>query len=173
MPQTSLESTYLQQLPRLYSVAVALLQNVEDAEDAVQDTYVRLWQRADRGFEVTDVERGEAYLFTTLRNLCYDRLRERQLRGGELQAAELTDDAAELAEDLPSDQPSSQPSFWNRLLARLQPKAARIFRLRHLGELSTHDIAQLTGETESNVRSTLSRARQQLKAEYRRALNDE
>lgn len=164
----TLRETYLKQLPRLYSVAVTLLQNVEDAEDAVQDTYVRLWQRADRGFEVTDVERGEAYLFTTLRHLCYDRLKERGRQQDEVEADEVADDLIETDDD----QPSSHPSFWNCLLARLQPKAARIVRLRHLGELSTRDIAQLTGETESNVRSTLSRARQQLKAEYRRALNE-
>ena len=53
-----------------------------------------------------------------------------------------------------------------RLLARLSPRSRRVIALRHVGECSFHDMAEITGETEVNLRMILSRARRQLRAAY-------
>ena len=45
MNTQSFEQKYLQLTPRLYSVAFSVLGNAEDAEDAVQDTFARLWEK--------------------------------------------------------------------------------------------------------------------------------
>lgn len=44
MNTQSFEQKYLQLTPRLYSVAFSVLDNAEDAEDAVQETFARLWK---------------------------------------------------------------------------------------------------------------------------------
>ena len=59
--------------------------------------------------------------------------------------------------------------FAGRLLRGLTAKARRVVVLRHLGEYSNREVAELTGETEEAVRQQLSRARRQM----RRMLDDE
>lgn len=158
------QERYLPLSSRLFSIAMAILGNAEDAEDAVQDTYLRLWERADR---LGDVEQGEAYLSTMVRNVCLNKLRARRHETDVDETTELADNAATTAQE--QLEKADDRSFWSKLLDHLSPRARRLVALRHVGEYSTHDIAQLTGDTEVNVRVALSRARRQLKEEYLRA----
>lgn len=149
---------YLRQARRLYSVAYHILGNAEDAEDAVHDAYIRLWERAER---LPDVQSAEAFFATAVRNVCLNTLRGRH--------GQVALDAAGEVPDAPQAEPADR-SLWRRVLAGLSPKARRIVTLRHLGEYATRDIALLTGETETNVRSILSRSRTTMRDAYRDAI---
>lgn len=165
MSPHAFQEQYLTLATRLYGVAFAILGNAQDAEDAVQDAYIRLWKCIDR---LDDVRSSEAFFVTTVRNVCLNSLRGRSRETD----FEGIDDVADTPARDPADETESH-SFWQRALGHLAPKARRIVTLRHIGEYSTHDIADITGETETNVRSTLSRARRQLREEYQRELAQE
>lgn len=152
--QTFLDK-YNRLLPQLYRVAFALVGNREDAEDAVQDAFMKVWEHQERLEQVANVE---AYFVTSVRHVCLNQLRARH--------EEMDVDAQYALPD--ENDRTGHVSIGRSVVARLfdllSPKARRIMVLRHIGEYSTRDIARITGETESNVRSTLSRARQQLRA---------
>lgn len=152
-PQTFYDK-YTSLMPQLYRTAYAIVGNRQDAEDAVQDTFVRMWEHRK---QLEGVERPEAYFLMAVRNVCLNMLRARH-EEIEVESQYALPDTADR-----TGQPPEGRSFIARLFSRLAPKARRIMTLRHVGEYSTRDIARLTGETESNVRSTLSRARQQLR----------
>lgn len=156
MNTQSFEQKYLQLTPRLYSVAFSVLGNAEDAEDAVQDTFARLWEKRN---ELERMENAEGYFMTTLRHISLNMLRNRHA------AADITE-----AHNAPTDIDAATAQaemehrethgLLKRLLARLSPRS------RHVGECSFHDMAEITGETEVNLRMILSRARRQLRAAY-------
>lgn len=167
MSPQAFQETYLPLTSRIYSIAMAILGNTEDAEDAVQDTFLRLWERADR---LDGVERAEAFLCTTVRNVCLNKIRARRHETDVDEMPDLADPSDRTGQDRLTA--ADDRSFLGRLLGRLSPKARRVVTLRHVGEYATKEIATLTGDTDVNVRATLSRARRQLKEEYLRAMRE-
>lgn len=160
MTTQEIQTRYLPLSRPLFLTALALLGNAQDAEDAVQDTFLKMWQQADR---VAAMERSEAYFGTTLRHICLNMLRSRR-DGPEpediMQEAPPSDDADRRAES------RSERSFIYSLARRLPAKVRRICLLRHVGEYSIEEIAALTAEKPNTVAVTLSRARKELRTQY-------
>lgn len=156
MSSESFQDRYLPLLPQLYRVALSILANVQDAEDAVNDTYLQLDRQRDR---LASMPNAEGYFIVTLRNVCISMLRRRQV----MQDV----DEVDLPDESPDDgERDPKPGLWQKLLGKLTPKAKKIVELRHVAECSMTDIATLTGETEVNVRAILSRSRRKLREEY-------
>ena len=63
---------------KLYRAAFHLMGNAQDAEDMVQEAYLKLWKRMDE--LPTDIANLEAYCVTLVKNICYDALRLRTWR---------------------------------------------------------------------------------------------
>lgn len=139
---------------------MALLGNAQDAEDAVQETYLKMWQMADR---LSEMERDEAYFGTTLRHTCINTLRNRR-DGPELEESMVeappTDHADQAVER------HSERSFLYSLARSLPAKVRRICLLRHVGEYSLEEIASLTNERPNTIAVVLSRARKELRNQY-------
>ncbi|KPP91246.1 MAG: sigma-70 family RNA polymerase sigma factor [Erythrobacter sp.] len=96
----ALEEIYAATHVKLYGICLRILGDRKEAEDALQDVYVNLWQRADR----YDPDRASpiSWLATFARNRAVDRLRVGRVRGGAVgieEAAPLPDEAP-LADDL-------------------------------------------------------------------------
>ena len=72
MPASLFKQLLLPLYPRLQRVALRLLGNTEDAEDMVQEVYMKLWSKRDA---LPDVKEVEAYCVTMTKNMCIDRLR--------------------------------------------------------------------------------------------------
>lgn len=72
-----LTSVFTRLRPRLHSTARRLLESDDDADDAVQEAFCRLWQRRDR---LSGESEAEGVSVTTVRNICIDSLRQRQSR---------------------------------------------------------------------------------------------
>ena len=158
MTQQEFQHKYLPLAPQFYRRALALLGNAQDAEDAVQDTYLKLWNQSGR---LEKMEQPEAFMHTVLRNVCLNMLRNRHITENEL----------DIADKLPEEGDSigriEQQGTLRLLLNSLSPKARCIVTLRHLGDYSFKEMATLTGESESNIRMILSRARRFLREQYR------
>lgn len=91
---SALEEIYSATRVKLFGICLRILGDQKEAEDALQDVYINLWQRADR----YDPERASpiAWLATFARNRAIDRLRTGKVRGGAVpveEAAPLPDEA--------------------------------------------------------------------------------
>ncbi len=78
----------------LYRTAFYILESRDDAMDAVQDIFLKIWQNGD---DLDTVHNPKAYCQTLVRNLCLDRLRSKQMRD-RADLGELLDERAESQE---------------------------------------------------------------------------
>lgn len=152
---------------RLASLAYRLLGSAADAEDAVQDTFLR-WQAADRA----RVEVPEAWLTKVVTNLCLDRLRSAQARHERAAGAWLPEPLLEGDPMLgPADtfeQRESVSLAVLTLLERLSPLERAVYVLREAFSYSHAEIAAILDITQSASQQHAHRARTRVAAERRR-----
>ncbi|MFK4265957.1 sigma-70 family RNA polymerase sigma factor [Streptomyces milbemycinicus] len=156
---------------RLASLAYRLLGSAADAEDAVQDTFLR-WQAADR----ERVEVPEAWLTKVVTNLCLDRLRSAQARHERAAGAWLPEPLLEGDPMLgPADtfeQRESVSLAVLTLMERLSPVERAVYVLREAFSYSHAEIAGILDITESASQQHVHRARIRVAAERRRGEAD-
>ncbi len=141
----------------LYRVAYSVLKNAQDAEDAVQETFLRVLRHRDTLHEVRD---RRVWLVRIVWNIVLDRKRRAKTRPE-------TDDIAELTWVLPAkgmsaEERASAAQHHMQVLSlveRLPAKEREVLLLSAFDELSSVEIAEVLGITESSVRSRLFRAR--------------
>jgi RNA polymerase sigma-70 factor (ECF subfamily) len=152
---------------RLASLAYRLLGSAADAEDAVQDTFLR-WQAADR----ERIEVPEAWLTKVVTNLCLDRLRSAQARHERAAGAWLPEPLLEGDPMLgPADtfeQRESVSLAVLTLMERLSPVERAAYVLREAFSYSHAEIAGILDITESASQQHVHRARRRVTAERRR-----
>ncbi|MFD2512808.1 RNA polymerase sigma factor [Pontibacter locisalis] len=143
---------------KLYRLAVFMLRDKEEAEDLLQDVFLKLWTNKHKLHAYTSVE---AFAMTVTKNLCLDRLktskRKRQvdITGMELgsedatpyQHSELKDSAGKI----------------KGLLAELPEQQKLVLHLRDVEGCSFEEIEQITNLTVNNIRVILSRARKSVR----------
>ena len=141
----------------LYRVAFSVLRNPTDAEDAVQETFLRVLRHRDGLGEVRD---HRVWLIRIVWNIVLDRKRRARTRPE-------TDDVEELARVLPANGLSAEDraaaaqhhAHVLSCVQRLPAKEREVLMLSAFEELSSVEIASVLGITESSVRSRLFRAR--------------
>ena len=130
----------------LYRVALALLGDPGESEDAVQDTFLKCLEKAP-AFESSDHER--AWLLRVTINGCKSRLRSPWRR------------RVPLSDALPAAAPEEREVL--EAVYALPPKDRAAVHLFYYEGYKTAEIAAMTGEAEGTVRSRLSRARGKLR----------
>ena len=141
----------------LYRVAYSVLRNPSDAEDAVQEAFLRVLRHRHT---LTEVRDHRVWLIRIVWNIVLDRKRRAKTRPE-------TDDVSELARVLPStglsaEELAAAAQHHASVLAcvdRLPTKEREVLLLSAFEELSSVEIAAVLGITESSVRSRLFRAR--------------
>jgi RNA polymerase sigma-70 factor (ECF subfamily) len=141
----------------LYRVAYSVLRNATDAEDAVQEAFLRVLRHRDTLDEVRD---QRVWLIRIVWNIVLDRKRRAKTRPE-------TDDVSELARVLPStglsaEELAAAAQHHAHVLAcveRLPAKEREVLLLSAFEELTSVEIATVLDITESSVRSRLFRAR--------------
>jgi len=162
----------LPHLDEVYTLARYLMRNTDDAEDAVQECYLR----ALRHF---DSYRGPAmkpWLLAILRNVCKNEFRRRS--GGELPTDYAQDES--VAEEMPMwQEPQASPentilqqqdsATIRRLVAELPEPFREAIVLREMNDLSYKEIAEVAGVPVGTVMSRLARARSMLRSAWNAA----
>jgi RNA polymerase sigma-70 factor, ECF subfamily len=141
----------------LYRVAFSVLRNQADAEDAVQEAFVRVLRHRDTLGEVRD---HRVWLIRIVWNIVLDRKRRAKTRPE-------TDDVADLARVLPmkglsAEEVAAAAQHHAHVLAcvdQLPAKERQVMMLSAFEELSSVEIAAVLEISESSVRSRLFRAR--------------
>jgi RNA polymerase sigma-70 factor (ECF subfamily) len=149
---------------RLASLAYRLLGSAADAEDAVQDTFLR-WHAADR----QHIEVPEAWLTKVVTNLSLDRLRSARMRreraAGDWLPEPLLDGDPMLGPAETVEQRESVTLAVLTLLERLQPVERAVYVLREAFAHSHAEIAEILDITESASQQHAHRARRRVAAE--------
>ena len=157
MKQEPLLSAFTRLRDNLLSMSRRILQDEDDASDAIQDAFCRLWPLRDK---IRDEQEASALTVTTTRNLCIDRIRSRPptspLKGMEADVADTDERHPERIERMMD------------IVRTLPDMQQIILRLRHIEGMEMKEIARLTGSTEVAVRKALSRARMAVKKQYMR-----
>lgn len=147
--------------PRLRAVAYRMLGSHADADDAVQDTWLRL-DRADAGA----VENLSGWLTTVVARVCLDRLRARRLRREDPAGDELPDDIVGVADDFdPEHQAVLAESVGSALLVvldMLAPIERVAFVLHDIFAMPFDEIGPIVGRSPGAARQIASRARRRL-----------
>jgi RNA polymerase sigma-70 factor, ECF subfamily len=144
---------------KLHHYALRLLRNSADAEDVIQDTFLRLWLRAT---DYMPTARVATWLHRITHNLALDRLRSRKY------TEELADES-ELAHipESQSDQLETKrdAEALHQALDALPSRQAAALVLVHLNGLSGKEASEVLGVGEAAIESLLARARRNLKAQ--------
>ena len=159
---STFEQTMLPHLDAAHNLARWLLRHEHDAEDAVQDAFLRAHQAFGR-FRGGD---GRPWLLTIVRNVCYSRLRE-QRRG---HAPEAFDDEAHGSTHDPAEANAiawreTKATLLRQALERLAPEFREMIVLHELEGLAYREIATVAEIPIGTVMSRLARARQKLQTE--------
>ena len=145
---------------RLFGVAYRMLSSVSEAEDILQDAWLR-WQAVDPAA----VENPSAFLMRTVTRLCIDNLGAARNRltdyVGPWLPEPLIQDKSENPEELRELADDLSTAFL-LLLERLNPVERAVFLLRESFDFSHKEIAETIGKTEENCRQIDRRARQKL-----------
>jgi RNA polymerase sigma-70 factor (ECF subfamily) len=144
----------------LYRVAYSVTRNVAEAEDAVQETFLRVLRHRDKLPEIRD---RRVWLVRIVWNVVLDKKRRAKTRPE-------TDDITEHARNLraagfAADQQAISSQQYQRILAlidQLPRKEREAILLSAVEELSTAQAAAVLGTTESSIRSRIFRARRAL-----------
>src|SRR5437867_3432677 len=143
---------------RLGRYAVHMLGNREDAEEALQDAFVRGYRSLAR---CDDPERFGAWLYGILVNRC----RTTGARAARRGQVFVRDEAALNGAPLPSSVERTElDDVVRRALARLAPEYREAFLLKHMDDLEYEEMARLTGAGVSALKMRVKRAREQLQA---------
>jgi RNA polymerase sigma factor (sigma-70 family) len=143
-------------LPRVYRHALRMLGDAAEAEDAAQETMMRLWRVAP------DWRSGEAqittWLFRVTANLCKDRLRKRRALGLD-EIAEPPDPAPGVARTM---QDRQRRDALQQALQALPDRQRQAVILRHIEGLSNPEIADIMDITPGAVESLTARGKRAL-----------
>lgn len=146
----------------MYGVAVAMLGgDSQRAEDAVQDTMLRLW---DHRGQLATVSSLKAYAIRAVRNRCLELIRSAAPEADVDDPATRTAvDAASVSPQQAATEASDQLELASRLISRLPESQQEILRMRAFADLDNEEIAQTLGINNATVRQQLSRARKTLR----------
>jgi RNA polymerase sigma-70 factor (ECF subfamily) len=143
--------------PLLFSIAYRMLGSASEAEDVVQD----VWLRA-RQDEHSDVRSARAYLTTIVTRLSIDRLRSAERTRLQYPGPWLPEPLAEPNQES-VELASSLTTAFLVLLEQLTPTERAVFLLREVFELDFDEIARSIGKSQANTRQILTRARSRLR----------
>lgn len=161
MQEISFRNDILPLKDKLYRLALRITLDSAEAEDIVQDTMIKVWNKRD---EWPQFESIEAYCLTVARNLAIDRSQKM-----EAQNVELTPETHDMPDALnPYEQleQNEQISLIHRLLNELPERQRTIMQLRDIEGKSYKEIADILQITEEQVKVNLFRGRQKIKQRY-------
>lgn len=142
---------------KLFRLASRLLDDPEEAQDIVQEVFIKLWNRREKLDEYRSVE---ALAVVTTRNLCLDKLKAKKYP---------TERLENLKSDVPEPTMETKKEFTDlaeiikEIIGQLPEQMKTIMQLRDIEGYDFEEIAGILGMTENAIRVNLSRARKKVR----------
>ena len=146
---------------RLYRLALHMLRSVPEAEDALQDVMVKLW---DKRQQLDGYRSVEAFAVTITKNLCLDRLKSKKHKN-QLDVQEMELDSGFIT-PYKRVELSDSMKIMTRAFAALPEQQRLLISLRDVEGYSYEEISEQTGLEINNIRVALSRARKKARELY-------
>lgn len=147
----------------LYRLALRITMNREEAEDVVQDTMLKVWNKRESW---TGIDSIEAYCLAVCRNMAIDKTRK---HGNDRLLPEHGEDAAEDQAQTPYERMmlKDRMILVRRIVDTLPEKQRSCLQLRDFEGKSYREIAQVLDISEEQVKVNIFRARQTVKQKYK------
>ena len=161
MQEISFRNDILPLKDKLYRLALRITLDSAEAEDIVQDTMIRVWNKRE---EWTQFDSIEAYCLTVARNLAIDRSQQKEAQNVELTSeTRETPDASSPYDQLVNEE---QMNIIHQLVNKLPEKQRMVLQLRDMEGKSYKEISEILQVTEEQVKVNLFRARQKIKQQF-------
>lgn len=152
---------YLVLKNQLFRYAKRMLNHREEAEEVVQETFIKLWQKHD---ELDNVSNPLAFAMKATKNLCIDKMRSTHYIHKKIT---IDDVDYEFVENSHNPEKILELNNINQLLDKiinnLPPQMREVIQLRDIEGLSSREVAQILDINENNVKTILSRVRKKIR----------
>lgn len=166
MSDKTLTTVFTKLRRKFLNIAMGILPNEDDAADALQDAFCKLWPRRD---SINDESKAEALTGVTLRNICIDKIRKR-----DIPTVPLDEEHDTYESESTYRQREERYNTVKAIIDKeLTPQQREIIELKDIECIEINDIARRLQMTESAVRMNLSRARKKIRECYRKEVQDE
>ena len=158
---TDFRNIWMPLAERFYRAAYYMLESQQDAEDAVQELYLKIWKSHAN---LTDLKSPAAYGMSLLKNICIDRIRRREIRKAEPLEAGVPQ------ADAPPEKRLAARDILKKVMEeidRLPQTQARVMKMMVIEDLDYKEISERTGLSQVHVRVLISTARKTLKQKLR------
>ncbi len=147
---------------KIFRYAQRLLGNTHDAEDVVQDIWMKLWDKKDQVAELRSIE---AFAFRMTRNLCLDKikLKKPQYYDDREETAYRLNGADEGPDPLQSLELKETMEKVNQIIGELPEQQQTLLQLRDIEGMEYKEISEITGLEVNTIRVNISRARKNLR----------
>ncbi|MCY1017721.1 RNA polymerase sigma factor SigJ [Pyxidicoccus sp. MSG2] len=159
------DEVFLAHRAALLSIAYNMLGRVAEAEDCVQEAYLR-WQRASRAEDGEAIASPQAYLRRVVANLCINRLQSAAARRESYVGVWLPEPLVEREATPPGETAAEQSETLSiallRVMESLTPVERAVFLLREVFERPYPEISRAVGKSEAHCRQLVHRAKERL-----------
>jgi len=151
----------------VYRIAYACLRHRQEAEDAVQETFIRVWKHVRT---LPEIGNQRAWLARIAWRVARDwqRGHSRAAMDGDCELAEIESEKTSVEEDIAQAQ---QAALLERMMALLPPDLRETLQLATVKEMTSPEIAEVLGIPEASVRGRLLRARRLLREKVQILMN--
>ena len=151
----------------LYRMALRITMNAADAEDIVQETMMKVWNRRDQWNQIESIE---AFCLTICRNLSLDKVRRMDNQTQTLDAAYDPKDQGVASNPEEQAIQSDRVRLVRQMISQLPEKQRSCMQLRDMEGKSYKDIATVLDITEEQVKVNIFRARQTIREKFKKFL---
>lgn len=152
---------------RIYRLARWMMNHDEEAEDVVQEIFLKLWSKKG---ELKKYNSLEALVMRMTKNLCLDRLKSK-----------VNTSSVDIKEHMSDHSPSplkktelaDSLNIIKTIISKLPEQQRLIMQLRTIEGYDNNEIMKITGMTVNNIRVMLSRARKSIKESYEKQMSYE
>ena len=163
MKKISFRNDVLPLKNELFRLALRITLNHAEAEDVVQETMMKVWNRRDRWDEIDSIE---AFCLTTCRNISLDKMKKAENQNPSLEAGHDAPDYSYSSNPEAQAEQRDKIRLIRRLIDTLPEKQRSCMQLRDFEGKSYKEIAQILAISEEQVKVNIFRARQTIKQKY-------
>lgn len=167
MTRLEFNNEVLQLSRKLYLVAFRFLKRQDEAEDAVQEVFLKLWNRR---YELDKYHSIEALAVTTVKNYCIDQIRKTKVLNIENNTTYETHFNLGSTDPTPEEtmEKSETIIMLNRIIENLPDMYRDVITMREIDSLPYEEIARITGQNINTLRVNLSRARKMIRDKFKK-----
>ena len=165
MKQSDFLKTVMPFKDKVFRLAKRLLVSTEEAEDATQELYFKLWKNKNK---LNDYNSVEAFAMTMTKNYCFDRLKSKQASNLKLVHSNYQENGTPLQKQV---ELNDSVSLVHKLIENLPEQQKIIIQLRDIEEYEFEEIAEMLQINQTAIRVSLSRARKTIREQLTKQHN--